>query len=60
MNKKYIELVIDNKVICVCPIKECTPLEFAQKKKEAEANLKELLDGINELKKEVKILKGED
>ena len=67
LNKKYVELKVNNKVVAVLPICECTPLEFAKKQKEAQKNL-EQLDGvitiyknkIKELEKQIRILKGEE
>ena len=64
VTKKYVEIKIDGKVVAVPDIKECTPLEYVQKKQEAEKNLdnllKWLLVKIDKLEKEVKVLKGED
>lgn len=63
MNKKYIEIKIDNKVVIVAPIKECDPLKFVELEKEAKANLAALLADRNQeiqnLKKEIANLKGE-
>lgn len=65
--KQYIELKVNNKVVAVLPICECSPLEFIQKQKEAEKNLKQLegaiaiyKNKIKELEKEIKFLKGEE
>ena len=64
MLKKYVELKIDNKVVAISPIKECSAAEFIEKQKEADKNadnlIKWLLVKINELEKKVKILEGED
>lgn len=62
--KKYVEIKVNGKVVGVPEIKECTPLEYIQKKQEAEKNLdtlfKWLLIRIDRLENEVKVLKGED
>ena len=65
--KQYVEIKVNDKVVAVLEIKECTALEFLEKKKEAEKNAAQL-DGviklykneINKLKEEIKILKGEE
>jgi len=67
LNKKYVELKIDDKVVAILPICECSPTEFLAKKKEAEKNLSQFngvlliyKNKITELEKEIKILKGEE
>lgn len=71
MNKKYIEIKINNNLVFVAPIKECEPLKFIELEKEAKANLAALLCGYDQkiedlkteianLKGEIKILKGEE
>ena len=64
MNKKYIEVYIEDKIIVAAEIKECSPLDFIKKKKEAKENLLSILDAyltrIEKLEKEVRILKGEE
>lgn len=64
VNKKYVEIKVNGKVVAAPELKECTPLEYIQKKKEADANLenliKWLLIKVDKLEKEVKVLKGED
>ena len=63
-NKKYVEIKINNKVVAVPEIKECAPLEYIKKSQAAAKNLdnliKWLLVKIDNLEKEVKILKGDD
>lgn len=67
LTKKYVEIKIDEKTIAILPIKECSPLEFIKKQKEAEKNLAQLQgvitiykNQIKTLEKEIKILKGEE
>lgn len=64
MKKQYVELKFKGQLIGVCPIKEAEPLDFVKIKKEAEANFAALFDKIenkiNNLEKDVKILKGEE
>ena len=65
MNKKYVEISVDNKtVVIVAEIKECDPIEFIQRKKAAQNNFKKMMDGyekrISNLEREVRHLKGED
>lgn len=60
MNKKYVEFKIEDQVVAVCAIKECSPLEFIQKEREAKANLEKLVERLNKLEEEIKVLKGED
>ena len=64
MNKKYVEVYIEDKLVIAAEIKETTPLNFIQKKKEATKNLADILDAfltrIERLEKEVIILKGEE
>lgn len=60
MFKKYVEFKIEDQVVAVCAIKECSPLDFIQKKREAEANLKVLLDRLNSIEHEIRVLKGEE
>ena len=65
--KQYVEFKVNNKVVAILEVKECTALEFLEKKKEAEKNAAQL-DGaikiykndINKLKQEIKVLKGEE
>ena len=63
-NTKYVQIVVDGKVVAISQIKECTPLEFIQKSKAAENNLENLIGGllhrIAKLEEEVKVLKGEE
>lgn len=63
-NKKYVEIKIEGKVVAVPEIKECAPVEYIKKEQAAKKNLenliKWLLVKIDNLEKEVKILKGED
>lgn len=64
ITKKYVEIKIEDKVVAILPICECTPHEFLAKKKEASDNFNLIVNGlikrVDELEKEVKILKGED
>ena len=64
MNKQFIEISINNEVVVVSEVKECNPLEFIPRKKQADANFKVLIDSLLEriakLENEVKVLKGED
>ena len=60
MNKKYVEIKVEGNVVAVCEIKDCSPLDFIQKKREAEANLKVLLDRLKSIEHEIRVLKGEE
>ena len=67
INKKYVELKVNNKVVAILEVKECAALEFLQKQKEAQKNLEQLngvvtiyKNRIKELEKQIKILKGEE
>jgi len=64
MNKHYIEIVYNGEIVIVTPIQECSPQDFIKKQKEANTNFSRLVNGllekINNLEKEVKILKGEE
>lgn len=63
-NKKYVEIKLNGKVVAVPEVKDCEPLEYIKKEQAAAKNLdtlvKWLLIKIDNLEKEVKILKGED
>ena len=62
--KKYVEIGIEGKTVFVSEVKECSSLEFIQKQKEAKETLEKVLDSlltrIENLEKEVRVLKGED
>lgn len=69
--KKYVEIRIDNRVIAICPVKECEPLDFVKLQESAKKNraalifkynneIAQLKDEIENLKKDIKYLKGED
>ena len=67
MLKKYIEIKVDGKVVQLCEVKECEPLEFIKKQQEAQANFEKLQQDraakereIENLKHEIKVLKGEE
>lgn len=67
MLKKYIEIKVDGKVVQLCEVKECEPLEFIKKQQEAQANFEKLQQDraakereIDNLKHEIKVLKGEE
>lgn len=64
MNKKYIEIAVNGSIVVVSEIKECNPLEFGKKKKDAQANLDKLIKGyesrIKSLEDDVKRLLGKD
>lgn len=67
MPKKYIEIKFEKKTVAVCPIKECEPLEYIELEKEATKNflqlyarLKRYDERIDQLEKDIKLLKGED
>ena len=71
MNKNYIEIKYNDKVVCVASVKSGSTTDYLNAKKEAEQNLKSLIKGyddffvelvkrIDDLEKEVKHLKGED
>lgn len=69
--KKYIEVKVDEKVIAICPIKECEPLEFVKLQEEAKKNrvalifnynnkIAQLESKIKQLENDIKYLKGEE
>lgn len=64
MLKKYAEVSIDGRPVVVAEIRECEPLDFVKKKREAAENFQNLIGGlkqrIDNLEKEVRTLKGED
>ena len=64
MNKQYIEVVYKGESIAVIHVCECSPQDFIKKQREANANFSRLVNGllerIDNLEKEVKILKGEE
>lgn len=64
MAKQYVELKVNGETIVVAPVVESSSLDYATKKEKADATftaiIKGLLKRIDDLEKEVKILKGED
>lgn len=71
MLKKYVVVSLDEKPIFVCAVKDSDTGSFIRDKKEAEKNLSDLLKSyddkfaflekrVEELEKQVKVLKGEE
>lgn len=67
ITKKYVELKINDDVVAILPICECSATEYLKKQQEAAKNYEKLLKAIQfdknriaQLEKEIKFLKGEE
>lgn len=65
--KQYVEIRVNDKVVEVLEVKQCSPAQFLEKQREARSNrenLEKLIklykNKIANLEKEIKILKGEE
>lgn len=71
MKKNYVEIIFEDKLVAVCLIKECEPIEFVKLQEKANENMLECILSANQkmktleekitiLESEIKHLKGED